>query len=44
MVQFEILNNETLKFVLNQLRNAPMWPSRAAAARLLCDLGMYIKI
>jgi hypothetical protein len=40
VVQFENKNDETLSFVLDQLQKAPMWPSRAAAARLLCELGI----
>ena len=40
VIQFEIKNNETLFYALDQLRRAPMWPSRAAAARLLCELGI----
>lgn len=42
VVQFENKSDETLHFVLEQLQKAPMWPSRAAAARLLCELGPEI--
>ena len=39
VMQFENKSEETLYYALDQLKGAPMWPSRAAAARLLCELG-----
>ncbi len=44
IIQFNIKTKDTLEYVLYQLRNSPMWPSRAAAARLLCHLGKFTSI